>query len=410
MYSILIAAVMTAFLVSFTCSLLEAAYLSITPSQLADIHQRNQQMGKMVAEQKEHIEKTIAVVLISNTAAHTIGAAIAGAQFDNIFGDNWLWLFSLIFTIMMVQYTELLPKSLGVHFNRQVVTVAARPLQAMVFIMNPIIKMVYWFNRPFEFRPKDDDDLSTTDEINALASMARSSREITSRQERIIRAVPRLSQQPLSEVMIPLEKISFISSAQTINEALNNTYTEFHTRYPVCKDGNRNEVIGYVNFKEMVAALRSNPQGAKLSDIIRPISFAMSDDSAENLLEKFATQNVHMAMIRDENGRSLGLVTLEDIVEELIGDLDDEFDPLPRTFYSPGDNFWVVGGGNPLTMVARESRLDLPKRMEPLSIWFTRVLGHTPRVGDIYRYNNIEFYVRKVRRGRALEFNVRKSS
>ena len=97
MYSILIAAVMTAFLVSFTCSLLEAAYLSITPSQLADIHQRNQQMGKMVAEQKEHIEKTIAVVLISNTAAHTIGAAIAGAQFDNIFGDNWLWLFSLIF-------------------------------------------------------------------------------------------------------------------------------------------------------------------------------------------------------------------------------------------------------------------------------------------------------------------------
>ena len=102
------------------------------------------------------------------------------------------------------------------------------------------------------------------------------------------------------------------------------------------------------------------------------------------------------------------MITLEDIVEELVGDLDDEFDPLPRTFYSPSEWFWVVGGGNPLSMVARETRLDLPKKAEPLSFWFVKMLNRLPKVGDVIRYNQAEFTVRKIRRGRVLEFNLRK--
>ena len=105
---------------------------------------------------------------------------------------------------------------------------------------------------------------------------------------------------------------------------------------------------------------------------------------------------------------TLGMVTLEDIVEELVGDLDDESDSLPRTLYSPNDGFWVIGGGNPMSVLAREMYIDLPKRTEPLSMWFSRMLQHPPKVGDTLKYHNAEFTVRKVRRGRALEFNVRR--
>ena len=88
--------------------------------------------------------------------------------------------------------------------------------------------------------------------------------------------------------------------------------------------------------------------------------------------------------------------------------MNDEFDPLPRTFYSPKDGFYVVGGGNPVSILANEAQLDLPKKREPLAIWFEEVYRKKIRVGVVFRYNNAEFYVRKIRRGRVFEFNVKK--
>jgi putative hemolysin len=147
----------------------------------------------------------------------------------------------------------------------------------------------------------------------------------------------------------------------------------------------------------------------KVSDIMRPIAFVESDDTASKLLEMFAAQHCHMTIVRDvESGKTCGLVTLEDIVEELIGDLDDEFDPLPRTFYQPGDNLWVVGGGVPLAQIARDTQLDLPRRAEAVSAWFGKELGKQVKVGDTLTWKNAVFFVRKIRRSQAWEFHVKR--
>ncbi len=406
---VLIISIGVALLVSALCSLLEAALLSLTPSQLAQIRQKNPGLGDVCRRLKHEIEKPIAVILVTNTAAHTIGAAVAGAQFDHLFGARWLGVFTLTFTLVMVQYTEILPKTLGVRYNRVVMRYAAGPLSVLVTVMMPLITLIHLINRPFE-RPTTKSGPTAADEISALAALARSSQQISSRQERIIKAAPLLSQRKAQQIMLPAENISFLSSRQTLSEAISWTGTDFHTRYPVCEGDNRNRVLGYVNFKEVVSTYRANPEGGKLADILRPISFADPDESAAALLERFVSQHCHMAIVRDAQGQTLGLVTLEDIVEELLGDLDDEFDPLPRTFYSPGEAVWVVGGGIPMTLLEREARLMLPKRMEPVAVWFARMLKRQPRIGDVLRYGNAEFYVRKVRRGRVLEFNVKKVS
>ena len=132
---LLIASLATAIVCSCLCSLLEAALLSITPSQLASLRQENRKAGVICEKLKRDVEKPIAVILIINTAAHTIGAAIAGSQFDKLFGANWLWVFSLVFTLVMVQYTEILPKTLGVRFNEVVMRWAAQPLWILVILL-----------------------------------------------------------------------------------------------------------------------------------------------------------------------------------------------------------------------------------------------------------------------------------
>ena len=405
---LLVVGMATAIIVSFMCSLLESALLSLTPSQLADITTKNPKRGELCSRLKDDIEQPLAVILICNTAAHTIGAAIAGAEFAKLFGAGWLGVFTLAFTLVMVQYTEILPKTLGVYYNCRIIAVSARGLVFMAAIMSPLVKLVHLINRPFEV--KDDDNQPTAAaEIAALANLARREKEISSQQERILLATPKLSERRADEIMLPVENISFVSSEQTPAEALNTAPADFHTRYPVCEDGDKNKVLGYINFKELVATFRAHPERTKLRDIVRPIAFVSPDVSAANLLERFAVQHVHLAIVRDTAGKTLGLITMEDIVEELIGDLDDEFDPLPKTFYSPSEGFWVIGGGVLSSMIATETPLAIPNTPLSLSEWFCNQLRRSPKVGDVVRYQNAEFYVRKIRRGRVMEFNVRRT-
>ncbi|MPM81986.1 hypothetical protein SDC9_129044 [bioreactor metagenome] len=210
----LAASVTVAIMVSFLCSLLESALLSLTPSQLAEIRERNVRRGELCLKLKHEIEKSLAVILILNTAAHTIGAAVAGAEFAALFGNGWLGLFTLAFTLVMVQYTEILPKTLGVHYNCRIVAVTARPLVMMLTLMSPLIALVHWINRPFEAKITETQP-STAAEIAALASLARREQQISSQQEHILQATPRLSSQRADQVMLPVENISFISTRQT---------------------------------------------------------------------------------------------------------------------------------------------------------------------------------------------------
>lgn len=396
-----------AFAVSHICSLMEAAILSITPSQVAELRQKNSEIGNLVQNLKREIDKPLAVILIFNTAAHTIGAAVAGASFSELGYGTYMGIFSLLFTLLMVQFTELLPKTLGVRFNTSILLAAARPLQIATVILTPLIKLTKLINHPFDGRAPARP--TAAEEISALAAMARSNQVISSRQERIIRMVPSLSEKSAEEVMIALEDVSFLDADMSLDDAINATGDDFHTRYPLCIEGDRSRVPGYVNIKEIILAVQHGKGDMKVSDIMRPIAFADSDDTASKLLEMFAAQHCHMTIVRDVvSGKTCGLVTLEDIVEELIGDLDDEFDPLPRTFYAPGENLWVVGGGVPLSQLARDTQLDLPRRTESISSWFGRELGKQVKVGDRLTWKNAELFVRKVRRRQAWEFHLKR--
>ena len=132
--TIFLIAVSIALGVSFLCSLMEAALLSLTPSQVARLSERHPATGAIWRGVKANLERPIAVILILNTTAHTIGASVAGAQFDELWGDEWIWAFSIVFTLVMLQFTEILPKTLGVQFNTLLAPVIARPLQAAVVV------------------------------------------------------------------------------------------------------------------------------------------------------------------------------------------------------------------------------------------------------------------------------------
>ena len=150
--TLFVVSVSLALLISAICSLMEATLLSMTPSQVADLAHRQPKTGAIWQRFKANIQPPIAAILFLNTAAHTIGASVAGSQFDELYGDEWILAFSLVFTFVMLQFTEILPKTLGVRYNREIAHFIARPLNAMVVGMTPLLRVIHWINRPFEGR------------------------------------------------------------------------------------------------------------------------------------------------------------------------------------------------------------------------------------------------------------------
>lgn len=399
-----IATLLGALVVSAFCSLLEAVVLSLTPTQIAQLSTRSPHVGAIWQHFKVHINRPIAVILTLNTAAHTIGATLAGAQFELLFGNGLIW-FSLLFAYLMLQFTEILPKTLGVHYNNTLALFIAYPLAFLIRVLSPILYLIHLINRPFE-RQRGPSRPAPLEEIAALAGLARLSNLISRHQERIIQGTWQLSQKHVRDIMIPLEQVTFLSTSQSLSDAIISAHLESHTRFPICEGKDSNRVLGYVNFKEMIYRLPTDAGDASLHEIIRPVHFVAPEQSATELLRTFVERHEHMAIVRGANEKTLGLVTLEDMIEELVGELQDEFDRLPRMFHPLKDGTRMVGGGIPIAELAKKLGLTLPDAHGSTSAWLIRRLGRIPKPNDTYRANGAEFIVRRTRRGKIFEVSI----
>ncbi len=392
--------------VSAICSLLEAVTLSLTPGQVDELAQRHPQAGEAWKSFKARIDRPIAVILVMNTAAHTVGATIAGAKFEEAYGSTGLIWFSVLFTYLMLQFTEILPKTLGVRFNRRLAPFVAAPLKLLIFVLSPVIWLIHLINRPFERRAEGAANASTLEEIAALAGLARLGGLLGEHQERIIRGASRLSRLTAAQVMIPADEVTFLSADQSLSDAILTAHEDPHTRFPIHAGQNRDQVLGYVNFKEMIYWARTNPVSLGLRGIIRPVHFTRPDTPAPELLRVFVDQHEHLAIVRSAEGRTLGLVALEDLIEELVGELEDEFDRLPRMLHSLAGGTWMVGGGVLMRDLARRLDVSLPEADGTLSSWLIRRLGRTPKRGEIHRESGFDFLIRRTRRGKVFEVAI----
>lgn len=399
-------AVSVALVISFLCSVCEAVILSLSPAQVAELDMRDGVPGGTWTKFKQNIDKPIAVILTLNTAAHTIGASVAGSAFDEIFGEKWIFLFSITLTFLMLQFTEILPKTMGVRYNFALARFIGPPLAVMVRVMMPLINLIHWINRPFEGRRSKSPAPANIDEITALAGLARLSNQISSHQEHIIKTASRLSRTKVQQVMIPVEQIVFFNSKMTLPDAVIAAHIDAHTRFPVCEEGNPHQVLGYVNFKEMIYSLRMNPKDPSLRGIMRPMHFTDPKTAVADLLRFFVDEHEHMAIVRDTSGKTLGLVTMEDILEELLGEMEDEFDRVPHYIHPLSSGIWIVGGGSPMSELASRIGNSIPSTKMKVTDWLTEKLGRPPKAGDTHRLEDCEFLVRRTRRGKVFEATV----
>jgi CBS domain containing-hemolysin-like protein len=409
--TVLIISLAVALTISFSCSMLEACLLSISNADLARIAEKHTVSANIWKKFKANIQKPLAVILIVNTMANVVGASIAAAEFSKLFGSKWIGLFSLCVSYIMIQWTEILPKTIGVKFNRLIAQFVAVPFSGVVYLFQPLVLMIEILNRPFVGRKKEN-TASAVSDIRVLARSAFLENLISKEQEGIISRSMHLSTLTAADTMIPRQEINVLDTRMTLTDGLIAAHQQRHTRFPLAENGNIDAIIGYVNFKDIVGALHVNPADPSLRGIMRPVLYVKNSAKTSELLPKLTRGYHHIAIVQDDNKNTTGLVTLEDIIETLVGDLQDEYDTPPDFIIALAENRFRVGGNAVFRQIRARAFSDLPRDDEmTVDKWFKHESGgKLPTENSAKKLGGFTLKVRRIVRGNIYDVILERTS
>ena len=320
-------AVILATLISAFCSISEAVLYSFPWSLTEGLKKRGKKSGRILEDMRNNVEEPITAILTLNTVAHTAGAAIAGAAWSKLYGDASLGLFALVFTIIILIFSEILPKTVGVVYNRPLAPLLARPLEAMILVLKPAIWGCGFLGKLVRGRREGPE--FTEDDIRAMAAMTRRAGVIKPYEEMSIRNILSLDLKTVQQIMTPRTVAFTLPAEMTVAEARQQHHTWPHSRIPVYEGEDPEDVVGVVFRRQVFRALADDEDEKRLSDMMRPVRFVPETLTLDKLLVQFLGSRMHLYVVLDEYGGMAGVVTLEDVLEEILGsEIVDETDQV----------------------------------------------------------------------------------
>jgi putative hemolysin len=304
---------------SFLCSILEAVFLSVTHSYVALLKGRGEWAGKWLEHAQRNVEEPIAAILTLNTIAHTVGATMGGAVALQVFGSAWVAVFSAALTLAILVFTEIVPKTLGATYWQQLAKPSAYVIRGMIIVMKPVLKPLGWVSRLIT--PRTQRPTISRAELEVLAEIGRREGALDEDEWKVVSNVMRLDEVSVGEVMTPRTDMIAIPSDATIEDAQEMMLGAGHLRLPVY-EGSLDRIVGVVIGRDVWRAHRDGQ--TRLDDVVRPVPFAPASKAVEELIPEMRQQRTKMAIVVDEFGGTAGLVTLEDLIEEIIGEIQDE--------------------------------------------------------------------------------------
>ncbi len=325
MLLVFILSIVCAMLSSMMCSLFEATLLSLSTTQVELMTESHPRQGLALKKFKDNIDRPITAILALNTISNTIGATVAGASAVALFGQQGLAWFSVSFTLAILLFSEILPKTIGVTFCRSIAPYMIFPLRIMILVSTPLIWLAKIVTR---LVPNSNQTHHiSAEELKIIASLSRKSGEIEADQEKVISNILQLGDKTVRQVMTPRTVTFSASQALTIKEAARmEGKWSMHSRVPIY-DGEPDNVVGIVLSQDVLMAAAVGQDNIKLAQIMRPVHFVPETAPLDRIFIDFFERYQHLFVVVDEYGSVTGVISMEDIIEEIIGrEIVDESD------------------------------------------------------------------------------------
>jgi len=333
MFTVLIISVVSSIAISACCSLMEAALYAVPKGFIRHKVEAGSKAAALLMNLKEDVGKPIAAILILNTVANTAGASVAGWAVASIFGSNVLAVFSIIFTLCILYCSEITPKLIGVVYCKQVSMLVARPLKVIVALLYPLIYVSESISRLV--RKNESEQTLTPEEIRSIAIVGTEEGALDHFEGSVIANVIGLDETLVKDVLTP-RVVVFRLNQDTIVESLEKDILNWsYSRVPIYSDDDPDHLIGYITQRDAFSALLQGNKLATLKDLSRPLNTVPELMRVDKLLLQMFSKREHICAVVDEHGGLAGIITLEDIIEEIVGrEIVDEYDSVSdlRTF------------------------------------------------------------------------------
>ena len=310
--------------VSFLCSVWEAAMLSTPVSHIELLVQDGARAGAIMQGLRQNVEHPITAILTLNTIAHTVGAAGAGAEATAIFGSEYFGIISAVLTLLILVFSEIIPKTLGAVYAKQLTPFTAYSLHILLIAFAPAVRLFEFVTRAM--RPSEDPPTVTRSELQVMAKISAEEGGIRERENRIVSNLLQLAEVQVETIMTPRTVVLMIQADQTVGDVMDQHNILPFSRIPVFEEST-DDVKGYVLRHEIYKRAAADERSVKMRDIALELKVVPETISVAQVLDQFIAAQDHIFLVIDEYGGTAGLITMEDAVETLLGiEILDESD------------------------------------------------------------------------------------
>ena len=312
--------------ISFLCSILEATLMSTPISYITMREEEGYKPATRFKEYKQDSSRPIAAILSLNTIANTIGAAGVGRQATIIFGSEWFGLVSALMTILILVFSEIIPKTLGTTRWKSLMGFATRAIRVLIFVMYPLVLLIELLTKLIT--PKEVESAVSREEVSAMANVAEEEGDLEEDENTIIQNLISMDEVKAFDVMTPRVVCEIAPESMTLKAFYKNKRYRHHSRIPVYAD-NDEYITGYILRMEALQLMAEDKFDLTLGDIRRDVATFDEDTPLDQIWDEMLTKDEQIAIIINEYGSFQGILTLEDVIETLLGsEIVDENDTV----------------------------------------------------------------------------------
>lgn len=383
----------------------ETAYSSLNKIKLKSIANKGNKKAKLALELSEKYDSVISTILIGNNIVNIATASLATVLFTKLLGSSGVTVSTIVMTILILIFGEISPKSIAKDIPESFAIFSAPLLNVFCIILKPVNHIFcLWKKLISKVLKIQKHSGITEDEILTIAEEAENEGGINPQQLEIIKSAIELNEQEVIEAFTPRVDMIAVKDSCSKEELLNLFIESGFSRIPVYHD-NIDNVIGIINEKDLINIVVNN-NNEEISSIIKPLNVIQPHMKLSHLLKVLQNNKSHMALIADEYGGTMGIITLEDILEELVGEIWDEHDKVVNDIEKIGEDEYIVRGNANIEKVLEEVDLEDEFEVNSVNGWVIQQFGKIPKVGESFEYKNLKIVIQKATKRCVLEIRI----
>lgn len=373
----------------------ETAITSVSKIKVRQLDQKDNKNAHLLKKLHDNMQTTISTILIGNNIVNIAASSIATILFTNIFHQNGALISTVVMTVFVLIFGEVLPKTIAQYKNKSVALKFSRFIYFLTLVFKPIVKVLNLLTRlVIKLFVGEDEDSSTLteEELKTLVEVSEEEGVLKNQETEIMINALELKETLAVDIMTPRTSMASVDIEDAENDLKEIIKNITYSRIPVYEDS-IDDIIGVLHIKELAHKIIEDDRDFKIRDILKPAFYAYEYIPVVDLFKQMRAKNISISIIIDEYGGTSGIVTMEDILEELVGEIDDEYDN-EKEVTKISDNEYLVDPEMRIDEVNERFDLDIQSdKFDSIGGFVIELLDRMPKSKDEVEFENLKFVV-----------------